>query len=140
MPPAAQAEGADDDTHRDCSGSIAVIIKVLLRSDNPVAEALPLNILQLLRWRIPAAAILAISLDRRTRRAGVGATTAHAGNTQDERKRCDCKSIQGHLSISPLLLRTPSIVLPWPNSPQSSPPKKVLLHDFSFGACGKLLP
>jgi len=40
----------------------AMIVKVLLRPDNPVPKTLPLNILQLLRRRIPATAILAISL------------------------------------------------------------------------------
>ena len=40
----------------------AVIIKILLRANNSIAKTAPLYILQLLRRRVPAAAILAIGL------------------------------------------------------------------------------
>jgi hypothetical protein len=40
----------------------AMIVKVPLRPDNPVPKSLPLNILQLLRRRVPATAILAVTL------------------------------------------------------------------------------
>jgi hypothetical protein len=40
----------------------AVIVKVLLRANNPVPKSLPLYVLQLLRRRVPAAAVLTVTL------------------------------------------------------------------------------
>jgi hypothetical protein len=64
---------------------LAVIVKILLRANTPIAKTAPLYILQLLRRCIPAAAILPISLCGCSRGRTVCAAHTHACNSQDER-------------------------------------------------------
>ena len=62
-----------------------VIVKVLLGANNPIPKAAPLNVLQFLRWCIPAPSILAIAILRVTVRRAVRLGHARIRHSHENR-------------------------------------------------------
>jgi hypothetical protein len=85
----------------------AVVVGVSLRANDPVAKSAALDLLQFLRRRIPAAAILAIAGRWRSLRHSGSFGRAQTSGSQKESKCRYCKSIESHSSFIPLVEKIP---------------------------------